>query len=106
MGEKSRVKREHSETIEVKPDIYDGEPKVKKSRPEYHSQCYWDYIEIRDGGKPNSPMIGRKRCGTTRPGNIKSSSNQLYIKFKTDSSVTRSGFAASFNKGTFSKVFF
>ena len=46
-------------------------------------------------------MIGRKHCGTTRPGNIKSSSNQLYIKFKTDSSVTRSGFAATFNKGTF-----
>ena len=40
---KKRIKREHnSETIEVKPDIYEGsEPTVKKSRPEYHSQCYY-----------------------------------------------------------------
>ena len=37
---KKRIKREHHETIEVKPDIYDGEPSVKKSRPAYHSQCY------------------------------------------------------------------
>jgi hypothetical protein len=65
---------------------------------ENHDNCVYDYIEIRDGGEEISPKLG-SFCGYKMPEDIKSTSNQLWIKFVSDSSVQKAGFAASFMKG-------
>ena len=60
--------------------------------------CQYDYVEIRDGGDRTSKLLGRF-CGNTLPGNITSTGNQLFVKFHSDSSVSRKGFSAFFKKG-------
>ncbi len=65
---------------------------------ENHDNCVYDFIEIRDGGDPESPKIG-SYCGYKMPEDIKSTGNQLWIKFVSDSSVQKAGFAATFMKG-------
>ena len=47
-----------------------------------------------DGDSMDAYMIGRY-CGTKAPYPIVSSANQLYMVFKSDSSVQRKGFHAS-----------
>ena len=66
---------------------------------ENHDNCVYDSIEIRDGGDENSDLIG-KFCGYKMPDDIKSTSNQLYVKFISDGSVQKAGFAATFMKGS------
>jgi len=58
----------------------------------------YDYLEIRDGHEESSPLIGRY-CGYKIPDDIKSNSNKLYVKFVSDGSVQKAGFAANFVKG-------
>ncbi|KAE8596094.1 hypothetical protein XENTR_v10015965 [Xenopus tropicalis] len=60
---------------------------------ENSSGCSLSYMEIRDGDTETAPLIGRY-CNTTIPPPISSSSNALWIKFKSDASVTRSSFKA------------
>ncbi|KAF2368216.1 EGF-like domain, partial [Trinorchestia longiramus] len=57
------------------------------------SRCYFDYLIIRDGGASDSPLIG-KYCGRQAPPPFRSSGNQLFVQFKSDSSVARAGFTA------------
>uniref|UniRef100_A0A1A8E6T5 Metalloendopeptidase n=1 Tax=Nothobranchius kadleci TaxID=1051664 RepID=A0A1A8E6T5_NOTKA len=64
---------------------------------EKHDICTYDYVEVRDGSSESSPLLGRF-CGYEKPENIKSSSNQLWLKFASDGSVNKAGFAASFLK--------
>ncbi|KAM6976019.1 bone morphogenetic protein 1-like isoform 3-T3 [Tautogolabrus adspersus] len=64
---------------------------------ERHDSCAYDYVEVRDGGSENSPLLGRF-CGYDKPDDIKSSSNQLWLKFVSDGSVNKAGFAANFFK--------
>ena len=66
---------------------------------EYHSSCNYDYIEIRDGGDAESPLLGKRLCGKVVPSTIKSSGNKMFVKFHTDESTTWKGFSASFKKG-------
>ncbi|XP_020600954.1 uncharacterized protein LOC110040108 isoform X2 [Orbicella faveolata] len=56
----------------------------------------YDFVNVYDGGSSSDPLIGRYQ-GTSMPGTITSSSNQLYITFTSDGSSTRSGFAASYH---------
>lgn len=65
---------------------------------ERHDSCAYDYLEIRDGNNENSPLLGRF-CGYDKPDDIKTSSNQLWMKFVSDGSVNKAGFAANFFKG-------
>ena len=58
----------------------------------------YDYMEVRDGHEDDSPLIG-KYCGYKVPEDIRSSSNKLYVKFVSDGSVQKAGFAATFVKG-------
>jgi tolkin protein len=58
----------------------------------------YDYIEVRDGGSADSALIGTY-CGYKMPEDIKSTGNQLYVKFVSDGSVQKAGFAATFMKG-------
>lgn len=64
---------------------------------ERHDSCAYDYVEVRDGGSESSPLLGRF-CGFDKPNDIKSSSNQLWLKFTSDGSVNKAGFAANFFK--------
>ncbi|XP_032593172.1 dorsal-ventral patterning protein tolloid [Drosophila grimshawi] len=61
---------------------------------EKHDGCIYDYIEIRDGSRSDSKLIGRF-CGDKLPPNIKTHSNQMYIKFVSDGSVQKLGFSAA-----------
>uniref|UniRef100_A0A8C1V629 Metalloendopeptidase n=1 Tax=Cyprinus carpio TaxID=7962 RepID=A0A8C1V629_CYPCA len=64
---------------------------------EKHDNCAYDYLELRDGDSENSALLGRF-CGYEKPDDIKSSSNQLWMKFVSDGSVNKAGFAANFFK--------
>ncbi|KAK3106526.1 hypothetical protein FSP39_021900 [Pinctada imbricata] len=58
---------------------------------EFHPNCNYDYLEIRNGGYPSSPLVG-KYCGSTIDRIIRSHSNRLYIRFRTDVSQYARGF--------------
>ncbi|CAN9504895.1 unnamed protein product [Ophioblennius macclurei] len=64
---------------------------------ERHDSCAYDYVEVRDGGSASGALLGRF-CGYEKPDDIKSSSNRLWLKFVSDSSVNKAGFAANFFK--------
>jgi len=61
--------------------------------------CRYDYVELRDGGSYGAALMGRF-CGSTQPPGVYTSSGQaLLVRFRTDSSVTRSGFKATVGFG-------
>ncbi|XP_059213752.1 bone morphogenetic protein 1-like isoform X2 [Centropristis striata] len=64
---------------------------------ERHDSCAYDYVEVRDGSSDSSPLLGRF-CGYDKPDDIKSTSNQLWLKFVSDGSVNKAGFSANFFK--------
>ncbi|KAM6132380.1 LOW QUALITY PROTEIN: tolloid-like protein 1 [Pterocles gutturalis] len=64
---------------------------------ERHDNCAYDYLEIRDGTNENSPLIGHF-CGYDKPEDIRSTSNTLWMKFVSDGTVNKAGFAANFFK--------
>ncbi len=51
---------------------------------EFDEGCPFDYIEVRDGGSSDSPLIGRY-CRTPANMHVQSSSNQLFITYRGDS---------------------
>ena len=51
---------------------------------------------VYDGDSNTSPMIG-KYCGDTIPPNSISSSNNLFMNFKTDQYATNTGFYLEYN---------
>lgn len=61
---------------------------------EGNTDCPYDFLQIHDGRSSASQLIGRF-CGNDLPkgGNIISSHNNLYFWFRSDSSVTKEGFA-------------
>uniref|UniRef100_A0A3B3TV83 CUB domain-containing protein n=1 Tax=Poecilia latipinna TaxID=48699 RepID=A0A3B3TV83_9TELE len=63
---------------------------------ESSSSCSYDYLAVHDGNSSTAPELA-KLCGTELPRPINSSSNQLYIKLRTDSSVNTGGFIAFYN---------
>lgn len=65
---------------------------------ERHDSCAYDYLEIRDGSSESSSLIGRY-CGYDKPDDIKSTSNKLWMKFVSDGSINKAGFAVNFFKG-------
>lgn len=62
---------------------------------EYHPDCNYDYVEVRDGSTADTTLIGRY-CGTSLPAPITSTGSGLYLKFATDGSVTNFGFRATY----------
>lgn len=57
---------------------------------EVNGQCY-DYLEIRNGKRADSPLIG-KFCGNGPMPDIASHSNYLFLRFITDPSMQNRGF--------------
>ncbi|CAO2585469.1 Tolloid-like protein 2 [Lemmus lemmus] len=64
---------------------------------ERHDSCAYDYLEIRDGPTEESALIGHF-CGYEKPEAVKSSANRLWVKFVSDGSINKAGFAANFFK--------
>ncbi|NWT02017.1 TLL2 protein, partial [Mionectes macconnelli] len=64
---------------------------------EWHDTCSYDYLEIRDGLTEHSPLIGHF-CGYEKPEDVKSSSNEVWMKFASDATINKAGFAANFFK--------
>lgn len=65
---------------------------------ESHDECIYDYLEIRDGYDKSAPLIGQY-CGYRLPADVQSTGSELYVKFKSDGSVQKTGFSAVFTKG-------
>ena len=61
---------------------------------------YWQFLTMfthRNGGFPNSPLIGEFCGNSITPTSFTSHTNKMYIKFKTDGSVSYSGFSFNFD---------
>lgn len=80
------------------PSDYQVALKFQSFEIENHDNCVYDFLEIRDGHEPTSPLIG-VYCGYNIPEDIKSSSNKMWIKFVSDNSVQKAGFSAIFMNG-------
>ena len=65
----------------------------------------YDYVELREGGDDESPLIGRY-CGTTIPPEYISNGNQVFVKFKTDYSIGHTGFRLRYELCKFSQAVF
>ena len=64
---------------------------------EAHSRCAYDYLELRDGITASSPLVGNRTwCGSVLPPSVVTSSNTLFMKFKSDTTVSTAGFAVSY----------
>ncbi len=59
--------------------------------------CRYDYVEVRDGDSPKSPVIGRY-CGDESPLPIRSSGNSLHVRFVSDGYNNYDGFFATFQE--------
>ena len=59
----------------------------------------YDSLTIHDGSSSASPVIGNKLCGdlTDIVSDIESTSSAVFIQFKTDGSVTKSGFEIEYS---------
>ncbi|KFM59925.1 Tolloid-like protein 1, partial [Stegodyphus mimosarum] len=62
---------------------------------EYHDNCAYDFVEIRDGLELHSPLLARL-CGYKIPEEVRSISNKMLIRFFSDSSIRKMGFSATF----------
>ncbi|KAK3783548.1 hypothetical protein RRG08_005004 [Elysia crispata] len=58
--------------------------------------CSFDYVFIRDGNNQSAEML-TKKCGFSIPCPITSTGNEMFIEFRSDGSVTKSGFQATWS---------
>ncbi|CAN8020366.1 unnamed protein product [Ixodes persulcatus] len=61
---------------------------------EPHQECAYDHISLYDGDSTDAPTLGRF-CGAKVPHPILSTTNRMYMVFKSDASVQRKGFRAA-----------
>lgn len=73
---------------------------------EYHDNCGYDFVEVRDGLELHSRFLARL-CGYKPPEEVRSTSNHMLVRFFSDSSVLKMGFSATFVTGraSFSSLF-
>lgn len=64
---------------------------------EASSNCRYDYVAVYDGANTLAPLLG-KFCGRTLPPKLRSSSNQMFIVFRTDASVSGLGWRATYSE--------
>ncbi|XP_052759575.1 neuropilin and tolloid-like protein 1 [Galleria mellonella] len=58
---------------------------------EYHPDCAYDYLEIRDGSKGYSALLG-KLCGHQFPRQIRTTGPYAWLKFHSDDTIEYEGF--------------
>ena len=61
---------------------------------EADDQCGYDYVQVLDSD--GSQMI--KKCGSTKPTNVVSTSNTMTVKFHSDDYISAKGFSATWKK--------
>ncbi|XP_042675713.1 CUB domain-containing protein 2 isoform X2 [Centrocercus urophasianus] len=66
--------------------------------------CGFDYVALFDGPTAAAPHLGRY-CGSTRPPRIISSTQHLFILFKSDFNIVGRGFKARFYSGECQEVY-
>ncbi len=69
---------------------------------EPHANCDYDSLAVHDGTSTSAHLIGLF-CGDTLPNNgnnINSTSNQLYLVFRSDSSISSDGFQFAWSAAT------
>ncbi|XP_078578511.1 inactive serine protease PAMR1-like isoform X1 [Branchiostoma floridae x Branchiostoma japonicum] len=66
---------------------------------EEDSLCEYDYVAVYDGPTVSSPLLG-KFCGSTPPGPVQSSGNQIVVRFYSDYSGEYDGFEATYTAVT------
>jgi len=71
-------------------DFFNVEP------PSKDEPCEYDYLEIRDGDKGYSPLLG-KFCGSKFPPIITSSGRSLWLRFVSDGTIEYNGFKAVYS---------
>ena len=72
---------------------------------EAHSNCIYDFLEIRDGSTATAPLIGNRTwCGTVAPPASFSTGNTLFMRFKSDLTVQNAGFAVSYTSSVRSEL--
>lgn len=54
---------------------------------------------MRDGSSSSSPLLGTF-CGTDIPPRLQSSQRSMFVRFRTDSSVSNLGFEAAYGSAT------
>lgn len=64
---------------------------------EASSSCRYDYVAVYDGQDSLAPLLG-KFCGVVLPPSLQSSTNQLFIIFRTDASVNGIGWRATYSE--------
>lgn len=60
-----------------------------------HSGCIYDKVSIYDGPDVSFPLIS-SHCGNGLPVPVEGTSNQLYVTFESDESITQPGFTATY----------
>ncbi|KAI9550977.1 hypothetical protein GHT06_005450 [Daphnia sinensis] len=61
----------------------------------FNTESSYDFVNVHDGPSTSNYLLLRA-SGTTRPSTVYSSSNEILLRFTTDSSGTRSGWQATF----------
>ena len=72
---------------------------------EYSNNCRFDYLQIYDGGSSSANPLGPKHCGSTIPRIKISSSNRLYLEWRSDGFRHFSGFKISFHSTCKSQLY-
>ncbi|KAK7483330.1 hypothetical protein BaRGS_00025390 [Batillaria attramentaria] len=67
--------------------------------------CQNDFLEIRDGDSETSPTMAHV-CDSSPPDPRRSFQNSMWIRFRSDGSVTGTGFNASYTSGVHKDEFF
>uniref|UniRef100_A0A1I8FH63 Metalloendopeptidase n=1 Tax=Macrostomum lignano TaxID=282301 RepID=A0A1I8FH63_9PLAT len=83
--------------IEV-PNGYSVALKFFSFELETHTQCVYDFVEVLEGWSQDGGVSLGKFCGETVPKPVKSTGNRMTVRFKSDNSVNKIGFAATFEK--------
>ena len=63
--------------------------------PSFNLEPGYDFLNIYDGRDSLSPLIG-SFYGSQLPGRIESSSNSLFLAFRSDASVSNTGFVIDY----------
>jgi hypothetical protein len=82
--------------------VITGQGKINVTFDTFHleedSHCAYDYIELRDGDSVSSKLL-KSFCGDTLPETFQTSTNKLFVRFKSDATVQKEGFSMRWQSG-------
>ena len=61
--------------------------------------CTQNHLKFFDGPSESSTLLGSAYCNSVRPPHFKTSSNVVFVKFKTDGTLDRPVFSGNYEKG-------